>query len=140
VTDPRDDTGATEKARLDRWLWAARLYKTRALAAEAVDGGKVRVNEERVKRSRLVQVGDQIDLRQGPYQLIVVVRALSTRRGPARMAVTLYEETVDSVAARERVALQLKTANALFVTETEARPTKRDRRRLDRFRRDSGWK
>lgn len=134
-------TGQEEagRERLDRWLWAARLYKTRALAAEAVDGGKVHVNSERVKRAKLIQRGDRLAIRQGPYEQIVVVRGLASRRGPAREAVLLYEESPESVAERERIAFQLKAAHVLFVAESETRPSKRDRRRLDRFRRGSGW-
>lgn len=127
------------RVRLDKWLWAARFYKTRALAAEAIDGGKVSVNGERAKRAKQVQAGDQVALRIPPYEHIVLVRGVSERRGPASEAVKLYEETPASVAGRERVAFQLKAAHVLFVPETNARPTKRDRRKLERFRKDSGW-
>lgn len=122
------------KVRLDKWLWAARFFKTRALSVAAIDGGKVKVNGERVKRAKLIQTGDSIQIRLGPYEHLVSVRGLSDRRGPAPDAATLYEETAESIAIRERTALQLKAAHGLFV-ETSARPTKRDRRRLERFRR-----
>ncbi len=127
------------RVRLDKWLWAARFYKTRSLAVDAIDGGKVQVNGDRVKRARLVQVGDRVEIRQPPYRHLVIVRGLSERRGPAREAILLYEETPESLAERERVAFQLKAAHVLFVPETNERPTKRDRRRLERFKRDTGW-
>lgn len=125
----------SEKVRLDKWLWAARFYKTRALAVEAIDGGKVRVSGERVKRAKQIGPGDEIALRLGPYEHIVLVRGLSERRGPASEAVKLYEETAQSIAGRERTAFQLKAAHALFVDSNE-RPTKRDRRELEKFRRE----
>ena len=131
MTDPR--------VRLDKWLWAARFYKTRGLAVEAIDGGKVHVNGERVKRAKLVQAGDRVELRLPPYEYVLVVRGVSERRGPAKEAVLLYEETPESIAGRERVAFQLKAAHVLFVRETNQRPTKRDRRRLERFKKDTGW-
>jgi ribosome-associated heat shock protein Hsp15 len=126
-----------EKVRLDKWLWAARFYKTRALAVEGIDGGKVRVNGERVKRAKQVQPGDEIALRLGPYEHTVLVRSLSERRGPASEAVKLYEETAASIAGRERTAFQLKAAHALFVDGNE-RPTKRDRRELEKLKRGLG--
>ncbi|HWA16957.1 MAG TPA: S4 domain-containing protein [Gemmatimonadales bacterium] len=123
-----------EKVRLDKWLWAARFYKTRALAVEGIDGGKVRVNGDRVKRAKQIGTGDAIAIRLGPYEHTVLVRGLSERRGPATEAVKLYEETAESIAGRERTAFQLKAAHALFVDSNE-RPTKRDRRALEKFRR-----
>lgn len=126
------------RVRLDRWLWAARFFKTRSLAAEAIDGGKVHVAGERVKRAKLIQAGDQLEIRLPPYEHVVTVRALSERRGPAKDAVLLYDETPNSIAARDRLALQLRAAHQLFVPETNERPTKRDRRRLERLRRESG--
>lgn len=123
-----------EKVRLDKWLWAARFYKTRALAVEGIDGGKVKVNGDRVKRAKQIAPGDEIVIRLGPYEHTVIVRQLSERRGPASEAVKLYEETAESIAGRERTAFQLKAAHALFIDSNE-RPTKRDRRELERFRR-----
>ena len=124
---------AEDKVRIDKWLWAARFFKTRSLAADAVEGGKVELNGERVKRAKNVQQGDEVSVRLGPYEHVVVVRALSERRGPASVAQTLYEETAESVAARERLAEQLKMAPAAFVYEDRGRPTKKDRRELTRF-------
>lgn len=126
------------RVRLDRWLWAARFFKTRALAARAIDGGKVRVNGERVKRSKLIAMSDGVEIRLGPYQHHVAVRGLAERRGPAAAAATLYEETAASKTGRERVASQLRAAHLLFTADSRERPTKRDRRRLERFRKDWG--
>ena len=125
------------RVRLDKWLWAARFFKTRALAAAAIDGGKVQLNGERAKRAKPVQAGDTLRIRHGTCEHTVVVRALSESRGPATRAAELYEETRESVEARERMALQLKTLNAAF-SDTGERPTKRDRRRLEEFRRRGG--
>ncbi len=129
-----DDEGAEDgRVRLDKWLWAARFFKTRSLASEAVGGGKVQVNGDRPKRARPLQVGDEVRVRQGPYEFLVVVRALSARRGPAAVAAELYEERPESRAARDAMALQLKTLHAAFVPE-KGRPTKRDRREIERVR------
>ena len=121
------------KVRLDKWLWAARFYKTRALAAEAVEGGKVQVNGDRPKRARPLQVGDELRIRLGPYEHMVTVRALSDRRGPASLAAALYEETEASRNAREALAVQLKSLHSLFGPE-KGRPTKKDRRELGRLK------
>ena len=128
--DEREDDA---RVRLDKWLWAARFYKTRGLASDAIAGGKVQVNGDRAKRARPVQPGDEIRIRQGPYEHHVVVRALSGRRGPAPAAAELYEETPASRAAREAMALQLKSIHAAFVPD-RGRPTKKDRRELGRLR------
>lgn len=122
-----------DKVRLDKWLWAARFFKTRALASEAIAGGKVQVNGDRAKRARPLQLGDEVRVRQAPYEFLVVVRALSARRGPAAAAAALYEERPESAAAREALAIQLKTLHAAFVAE-QGRPTKRDRREIERVR------
>lgn len=122
-----------DKTRIDKWLWAARFYKTRSLAAEAIAGGKVQVNGERVKRAKPLQLGDEVRIRQGPYEHLVVVRELSDRRGPAAQAATLYEETPSSRAAREALALQLKSLHSAFAP-TPGRPTKKDRREINRLK------
>ena len=129
-----DEGGGPGKVRIDKWLWAARFFKTRSLAADAIGGGKVLVADERVKPAKLLQVGDEVRLRLGPYEHVVVVRALSERRGPASVAATLYEETAASRAAREKLADQLRMAPATFVYEEKGRPTKRDRRDIERLR------
>ena len=128
--DEREDDA---RVRLDKWLWAARFYKTRGLACDAIAGGKVQVNGDRAKRARPVQPGDEIRIRQGPYEHHVVVRALSGRRGPASAAAELYQETPESRAAREAMALQLKSIHAAFVPD-KGRPTKKDRRELGRLK------
>jgi len=121
------------KIRLDKWLWAARFYKTRSLAAEAIAGGKVQVNGERVKRAKPMQVGDEVRIRLGPHEHQIVVRELSDRRGPATDAARLYEEKPASRAAREALALQLKSLHSAFVPE-RGRPTKKDRREINRLK------
>ena len=123
------------RVRLDKWLWAARFFKTRSLAAEAVSGGKVTMHGDRVKPARPLQVGDELSFRLGPYEHVVRVRELSGRRGPAAVAATLYEETPESLAARQKLAEQLRMAPAALVYEEKGRPTKRDRREIDKWRR-----
>jgi ribosome-associated heat shock protein Hsp15 len=116
--------------RLDRWLWAARLVKTRALAADAVKGGRVKVNGEGVKPSKEVRPGDRLELTSGPVRLAVVIRGTAGRRGPASEAARLYEETADSREARERLAAERRLAPPPR-PDGGGRPTKRDRRRLE---------
>ena len=128
------DAGNADRVRIDKWLWAARFYKTRSLAADAIGGGKVEVNGERAKPAKMIQLGDEVRVRLGPYEHVVIVRGLSERRGPATVAATLYEETAESLATRARHAEQLRMAPAAFVYEDKGRPTKRDRRELERFR------
>jgi ribosome-associated heat shock protein Hsp15 len=122
-----------DRVRLDKWLWAARFFKTRGLAADAIDGGKVDVNGTRAKRAKMIQVGDEVRVRQAPFEHVVHVRGLSERRGPASVAATLYEETAESKARRESLATQIRSMPS---DEWESgRPTKRDRREIDRLRR-----
>ena len=132
------DNTTQGRVRIDKWLWAARFFKTRSLAADAITAGKVEVHGERVKPAKMLQPGDEVNVRLGPYQHVVRVRALSERRGPATVAATLYEETAESVAARAKLAEQLRMAPAAFVYEEKGRPTKRDRREIDRFRDEHG--
>ena len=122
------------KVRIDKWLWAARFYKTRGLSAEAIDGGKIEVNGERAKRSRLVQSGDRIRIRIGPYEHVVTVRGVSERRGSAPIAQTLYEEDAESKKAREAMAAHVRAMNANTGYES-GRPTKKDRRDIEKIRR-----
>jgi ribosome-associated heat shock protein Hsp15 len=119
--------------RLDKWLWAARFFKTRSLATEAVSGGKVEVNGERAKPAKAINPGDEVRVRLVPYEHVLIVRQLGERRGPASVAQSLYEETAASREARERLAAQLKLAPPAFVFEDKGRPTKKDRRDLARF-------
>jgi ribosome-associated heat shock protein Hsp15 len=138
MPSPLESPSHAGRVRVDKWLWAARFFKTRALAAEAIGGGKVLVNGDRVKPAKLLQLGDEVRIRLGPYEHAVHVRGISERRGPATVAATLYEETPESVAARAKLAEQLRMAPAAFVYEEKGRPTKRDRRELDRFRDEHG--
>ena len=123
----------SDPVRIDRWLWAARLLKTRALAAEAVKGGLVHVNGHAVKPSRDVKPGDRLEVTRGSERLCVVVLGTAEKRGPAREAVLLYEETAESVAAREK-AREERRLNAGPVIDPSWRPTKRERRRIDQAR------
>jgi len=129
--DENEDDG---RIRLDKWLWAARFFKTRSLAAEAVGGGKVSLNGDRAKPAKPVKLGDEVRVQIGQFAHIITVRELSDRRGPASVAQTLYEETDESKAARARLAEQIRMAPAPLVYEEKGRPTKRDRREISRFR------
>ena len=130
MTQSRGATGV----RLDRWLWAARFYKTRSLAVDAIAGGKVQLNGHRAKRAKLVHEGDEIRIRRGPYEHLVTVRRVSERRGPAKEAQLLYEETQASAQRRETLATQIK-AIPRPEFKGKGRPTKKERRDIDRFRR-----
>jgi ribosome-associated heat shock protein Hsp15 len=121
--------------RLDKWLWAARLYKTRALAAEAVARGRVEVNGQAAKPGRELKPGDRLRLRRGPEERIVEVLALSAQRGPATSAQALFAETAESLAARERAAELRRLAGGPPHAAGDGRPTKRDRRRLAAWQR-----
>ncbi len=125
---------ADTKIRIDKWLWAARFYKTRSLATDAVQGGKVELNGDRAKPAKTVGPGDEIRVRLGPYEHTVIVRGVAPRRGSARDAQALYEETPESLAARQKLAEQLRMAPAAFVWEDKGRPTKKDRRQITRLR------
>ena len=124
---------SSDKVRIDKWLWAARFYKTRSLATDAVDGGKIQIKGESVKPAKAVKIGDEVRIRTGPYEYVVVVQGLAERRGSPAVAQALYEERADSVAARERLREQLRLAPAAFTYEEKGRPTKKDRRELQRF-------
>ena len=121
--------------RIDKWLWAARFYKTRSLAVEEIDKGRVLVNEQTVKPAREVRPGDLVTLRQGAVIRTVVVRGLSGQRGPAPVAQQLYEETEASRLAREAAAEQRRLAAEPALSIEQGRPTKRDRRQMDK----AGW-
>lgn len=122
----------SEKLRIDKWLWAARFFKTRSLAIAAIESGKVEVNEARVKPAKTIDAGDMVAIRLGPYQFVVEVMALSDKRGPAPQAQKLYKETGASIKHREELAFQRK-AQAQNDTR-EGRPTKKERRDIDRFK------
>jgi ribosome-associated heat shock protein Hsp15 len=121
----------SESVRIDKWLWAARFFKTRSMATDAVDGGKIRLNGERIKPARGVKIGDKLDIDNGSTEWEVVVDGLAEQRGSAAIAQTLYTETEESVLRREKKAEQRK----FFREPAEAikgRPTKRDRRQIDK--------
>lgn len=122
----------TESMRLDKWLWCARFYKTRSLATEEIGKGRVTVNGSPAKPARELRCGDTVALRQGPVARTVLVRALSGARGPAPVAQLLYEETAESIAARERAAELRRLAPEPAASLQEGRPTKRDRRNIQR--------
>lgn len=122
----------SDSVRIDKWLWAARFFKTRSLATDAVDSGKVRLNGDRVKPARSVKVGDTLDIDNGSTEWEVVIEGVADKRGSAAVAQALYSETAQSIAERQKKAEQRK----LFREPSEAikgRPTKRDRRLLDKF-------
>jgi ribosome-associated heat shock protein Hsp15 len=127
-----NDQEDSQTVRLDKWLWAARFFKTRALAAEAVGGGKVEVNGIRPKSSRVVRPGDRLSIRRGPYEWTVIVRDVAKLRGPAIQAQALYEETEESIRRREAVAAQMKLERPPTF-DSAGRPSKRDRRAMERF-------
>jgi len=121
-----------EGVRLDKWLWAARFFKTRSLATEAVNGGKVDLNGQRPKPAKELKIGDQLRIRTGPFVHAITVRALSDRRGPPAAAALLFEESAESIAARERLREQHRIAPSVQYDEG-GRPTKKDRRTLSAF-------
>ncbi len=116
--------------RLDKWLWAARFYKTRSLAAEEIAHQRVKVNGQYAKASRELRPGDEVLLRQGDTSRTVLVRTVAAVRGPASQAQQMYEETAASLAEREAIALQRKLAPEPATSIEQGRPTKRDRREL----------
>jgi ribosome-associated heat shock protein Hsp15 len=132
--EPDGEFDKPGRVRLDKWLWAARFYKTRGLSADAIDAGKIEVNGERAKRSRLVQAGDRVRIRMGPYEHLVTVRGVSERRGSAAIAQGLYEEDPESRKAREAMIAHVRAMNASTGYES-GRPTKKDRREIERLRR-----
>jgi|ERR1041385_2989447 ribosome-associated heat shock protein Hsp15 len=123
-----------EETRIDKWLWAARFFKTRSQATEAVAGGKVELNGDTAKPSKTVKIGDRVRLRLGPVEYRLLVRGIGERRGSAEIAQGLYEETPESRAERDRVAAQRRFSSAPAF-EDKGRPSKKDRRDLDRWRR-----
>ncbi|HEY2378360.1 MAG TPA: RNA-binding S4 domain-containing protein [Gemmatimonadaceae bacterium] len=129
---PNPATDSAGAVRIDKWLWAARFFKTRSLATEAVNGGKVELNGQRPKPSKDVKIGDQLRVRVGPFIHAVMVRALSDRRGPAAAAALLFEESAASIAERERLREQHRLAPAIHRDEA-GRPTKKDRRAMSAF-------
>ncbi len=125
-----------DKLRVDKWLWAARFYKTRSLATEEIDKGRVRVNDLEAKPAREVKPGDTVKLRQGPVTRTLVVRSISDKRGGAPQAQLMYEETEASLALRAQLTEQRRLEPAS--TLAHGRPTKRDRRDIDKAN-DTSW-
>lgn len=119
--------------RLDKWLWAARFYKTRAAARDMIDGGKVHYNGQRTKPSKLVEVGAEVRLRQGNDEKTIIVNALSAQRRGANEAQTLYQETAESITKREAIS-QARKLNALTMPHPDRRPDKKERRTLIKFK------
>jgi ribosome-associated heat shock protein Hsp15 len=128
------DDDAAAAARIDKWLWAARFFKSRSLAQEAVAGGKIRLNGERPKPAKEVRVGDRVEIHIGQFTHLVEVLAVSDRRGPPVVAATLYRESDESREERARVAARLRAMAG--ANPFKGRPTKRDRRQFEEFRND----
>lgn len=116
--------------RLDKWLWAARFFKTRTLAVEAIEGGRVSVNGDRAKPAKELKVGDRVSVRRPPFEHVITVRELSDKRGPASVAATLYEESAESRARRTVLAAEMKS---LPQPRFKGRPTKKTRRDYERW-------
>ncbi len=136
LSKAEEDTGH-ERARIDKWLWAARFYKTRALAVAALENGRVLVNGVRVKPAKALNVGDMLAIRMGPYTHEVEVLGLSGKRGPAPEAQKLYRETEESKAKRAALAEQLKAQQQYSVLK--GRPTKKDRRDIEKVKSGKVW-
>jgi ribosome-associated heat shock protein Hsp15 len=132
-----DDKNHAADIRVDKWLWAARFFKTRSLAAEAVSGGKIEINGERAKPSRVVRIGDKVGIRRGPYEWTIIVKDASRLRGPAPQAQQLYEETEESRCKREAAIAQLRLERPSEL-DVSGRPSKKDRRAIQRFTK-RGW-
>ena len=132
LKDPRH----TDGMRLDKWLWAARFYKTRSLATDEIGKGRVNVNGQVAKASRELRVTDTVAMRQGPVQRTVVVKGLCHLRGPATVAQALFEETAASLAARTQAAEVRRLAAEPALSIAQGRPTKRDRRDIERTQHD----
>ena len=126
-----------DKLRIDKWLWAARFYKTRSLACEEIDKGRVQVNGAPVKPAREIKASDSVQLRTGPVTRTVTVLAVSDKRGPAPVAALLFQETAESIQLRQQAAEQRRLAPEPALALTQGRPTKRDRRDADKLRGDA---
>ena len=127
-----------EKIRIDKWLWAARFYKTRSLATDEIGKGRVSVNDQSAKASREVKVGDTVSARQGDITRTVIVLGISDQRGPAPVAQALYTETPESIQLREKISLQRRLSREPALSIEQGRPTKRNRRELERAN-QVGW-
>ena len=134
TTSSKDDDGDDGRCRIDKWLWAARFFKTRSLAAQAIDAGKIRLHDERTKPAKELKIGDRVLVTVGDYEWDIEVKVLETRRGSATIAQTLDHETPASIEKRALRVLQRKLAHEP-AHAIQGRPTKRDRRDLDRWKR-----
>ena len=132
----KDKLNKLPKVRVDKWLWAARFFKTRSLAKAAIEGGKVQLDGQRVKVSREITTGDRLTIRQGWDEKSITIVALSDQRGPATTAQALYEESEESIARRERETLLRRAAGGL--NKPNHRPDKHERKQISRLRRDGG--
>jgi ribosome-associated heat shock protein Hsp15 len=129
----KDTQTDLQKLRLDKWLWAARFFKTRSLAKAAIEGGKVHLDGNRVKVSREISVGDRLQIRQGWDEKVILVKSLSNQRRGASEAQILYEETTESIAKRETEAAARKAAGGM-IDRPPGRPSKKQRRQIHRFK------
>lgn len=132
----RSENAEKNKIRLDKWLWAARFYKTRALATEAIRGGKVHLNGQRFKPSHNAEIGHAIRIKKESIEQTVIIRELSGKRGPASTAQTLYEETRESIELREKCTQERKAMFEGMPQYTVRRPSKKDRRKIIRFKQE----
>ena len=130
---PTKDDQNNETMRLDKWLWCARFYKTRGLAAEAIKTGKIKIKGDRVKPARMIRTGEELLIRRGPYTFQIVIISLTKQRRSAAEAALLFEENAESIATRVITAKQLQANNAMS-TRTKGRPSKRERRSLTKFK------
>lgn len=122
-----------ENVRLDKWLWAARFFKTRKMATEAINGGKVHINNARVKPSRAVKVSDKLDITRENYRYHICIQGLNDKRRPAKEAQLLYEESEESINAREQER-ELRKMNSASVHQSDKKPNKKERRQIDKWR------
>jgi len=120
--------------RLDKWLWAARFYKTRSLATEALKGGKVHLNQQRVKPSHHAEVGQSLRIKKESIEQTIIIKQLSAKRGPASIAQTLYEETAESIELRDKLSQERKAIYAGMPQYASRRPSKKDRRKIIQFK------
>lgn len=127
---------SNDKLRLDKWLWAARFYKTRSLATEAIKGGKVHLNGQRVKPSHSAEIGSQVRIKKESIEQTVIIRELSDKRGPAPQAQALYEETEESIRLRDKRSQERKTMFAAMPHHAKKRPNKKDRRKIIQFKQE----
>lgn len=130
--NPHKEQTSSQKVRIDKWLWAARFFKTRSLASDAVKSGKIHIDGDRIKPSRELQIGDELTIKQGFIEKTVRVKVLSSKRGPAAQAALLYEETPQSLQKREELKV-MKLAQPALRSSGLGRPTKRERRKIIEF-------